>query len=309
MKKQAPSKGQPKRRHDGNGGDFEKTLAQLVGLSEKAFASGKFARLQGAVVEAIDAADDASQLWSLLSIEGVSEATFGEDAHPPQVAKALLARADKWGDTPDAASAIALVVRASAIDPAPTLLPTLDETAKPKFLSSFGHASLRRSHRTPARQEHWPDPRRGPRLAPRSRVLGGSPSSHGGKARLERDRRPRRHRFHPGRDPGRVGVEPTGTTGVVDHHRGATLPLGDDGGARGRRRCSRDSTPQSGRDSADVTRKHAPPRDLGALVVEPRTQLVEHGAAVLLRGAPRAGRPHTRSFPPSFRAVDAKMRQ
>jgi hypothetical protein len=58
-----------------------------------------------------------------------------------------------------------------------------------------------------------------------------------------------------------------------------------------------------------VTRKHAPPRDLGALVVEPRTQLVEHGAAVLLRGAPRAGRPHTRSFPPSFRAVDAKMRQ
>jgi hypothetical protein len=149
LKKGSSTKDAPKRGNtrtaDSRG--FESTLTRLAELSEKAFASGKFARLQAAVLEAIEACDDASQLWSVLSLEGLDAATFGEDEHPPEVAKALLARADGWGDTPDAASAIALVVRASAIDPAPTLLPTLDETSKPKFLGVLdAHAKVLAAH-------------------------------------------------------------------------------------------------------------------------------------------------------------------
>jgi len=115
LKSRAADKKTPRRKPKGSGQGpgFEATLLRLGELSEAASASGKFAPLKAAVVDAIDACDDAAQLWSLLSIEGVSEATFGEAELQPEVAKALLARAAGWGDTPEAAYAIALAVRAS----------------------------------------------------------------------------------------------------------------------------------------------------------------------------------------------------
>jgi len=119
----------------GSGTTFQYTYDHLAQVTQDAFENGEFAPLQAAVVDAIAVCHTSDELWSLLSIEGLDEATFVEDEHPPQVAEAILARADSWGETADAASAVALLVRMSAFDPAPMLLPTMDDGVKDKVAS------------------------------------------------------------------------------------------------------------------------------------------------------------------------------